>query len=69
MELFESRYSKMVEDLKAKYYEQEYDKMEPNDAVFEMLKKHHEEEVGNSDAGKRHRFGKMKKFLTTKSRP
>jgi len=43
VELFESQYSKMVEELKEKYYEQKYENMEPNEAVFEMLKKHHED--------------------------
>ena len=50
MELFESRYSKMVEDLKEKYYKQEYDNMEANDAVFEMLKKSHKEISADSNS-------------------
>ena len=37
-ELFDLRYSQMVESLKEKYYESKFDPMESNDAVFEMLK-------------------------------
>jgi hypothetical protein len=37
--IFEERYSNMLQDLKEKYYEAKYLKMQPNDAIFEMLKK------------------------------
>jgi len=42
-ELFESRYLKMVSDLKEKYYESSYDKMDHNDMVFDMLEKNYKE--------------------------
>jgi len=48
LELFESRYLKMVSDLKEKYYEPSYDKMEQNDVVFDMLKKNYKEIYINS---------------------
>jgi len=48
LELFESRYSKMVNDLKEKYYEPSYDKMEQNDVVFDMLEKNHKDNYVNS---------------------
>jgi len=37
--IFEERYSKMLKNLKENYYEPKFKNMEPNDAVFEMLKK------------------------------
>jgi len=37
--LFYSRYSEMVSELKEKYYEENYNNMNPNDVVFERLKK------------------------------
>jgi hypothetical protein len=42
-EIFDSRYSQMVEELKEKYYEQKFEKMESNDVVFEMLKLDHKQ--------------------------
>ena len=45
-ELFEKQYSEMVANLKENYYESEYDEMKPNDAIFEMLKKHHKDHLG-----------------------
>jgi len=62
-ELFESRYSKMVEDLKEKYYKQEYGNMGENDAVFEMLKKHHEETSVDSNSNNQPFSQKIKKIL------
>jgi len=48
LELFESRYLKMVSDLKEKYYESSYDKMEQNDVVFDMLEKNYRDIYVNS---------------------
>jgi len=47
LELFESRYLKMVSDLKEKYYESSYANKDPNAVVFDMLKKHHRDHFGN----------------------
>jgi len=40
-QLFESRYSQMVEDLKCKYYVPSYENMAANDVVYDMLEKHY----------------------------
>jgi len=48
LELFESRYLKMVNDLKEKYYEPSYADKDPNAVVFAMLKKHHEEHLNQN---------------------
>jgi len=40
-EMFNQKYSKMVSDLKEKYLEPKFEKMDENDAIFEMLKLHH----------------------------
>lgn len=40
-QLFESRYSQMVEDLKGKYYVPSYENMAANDVVYNMLEKHY----------------------------
>ena len=50
LELFESRYSKMVSDLKEKYDEPSYKKMEQNDVVFDMLEKNYKDKYDNSPA-------------------
>lgn len=36
---FESRFSRMVKELKEKYYKQRFEKMKFNDMIYEMLKK------------------------------
>ncbi|QUC64797.1 sulfotransferase family 2 domain-containing protein [Nitrosopumilus sp. K4] len=41
--IFEEHYSKMVSNLKEKYWKSEYGNMETNEAIFEMLKEHHKE--------------------------
>jgi len=43
--IFEDRYSKMLKELKEKYYKPQFDKMESNDAVFQMLEKDHFEKT------------------------
>jgi len=48
LELFESRYLKMVSDLKEKYDEPSYKKMEQNDVVFDMLEKNYKDKYDNS---------------------
>jgi len=48
LELFESRYSKMVSDLKEKYYEPSYANKNPNAVVFDMLKKHYTEHLNQN---------------------
>jgi len=40
-QLFESRYSQMVEDLKGKYYVPSYEDMATNDVVYDMLEKYY----------------------------
>jgi len=40
-QLFESRYSQMVQDLKEKYYELKYDNMDKNNVVYYMLEKYY----------------------------
>ena len=47
-EIFDIEYTKMVDNLKKNYYESKYDKMDANEAVFEMLKKHHVDHQGNN---------------------
>ncbi|QUC64795.1 sulfotransferase family 2 domain-containing protein [Nitrosopumilus sp. K4] len=49
--IFEEHYSKMVSNLKEKYWKSEYGNMETNEAIFEMLKEHHEDHFGK-DASK-----------------
>jgi len=48
LELFESRYLKMVSDLKEKYYESSYDNKNPTAVVFDMLKKHYREHLNQN---------------------
>jgi len=48
LELFESKYSKMVSDLKEKYYEPSYANKDPNAVVFDMLKKHYTEHLNQN---------------------
>ena len=40
-QIFESRYSQMIQDLREKYYEAKYEKMLENDIVYDMLKKYY----------------------------
>jgi len=47
-ELFDSRYSQMVEYLEENYNEERFSKMSPNEAVFEMLTKHYEKQIEKS---------------------
>jgi len=47
-QLFDSRYSQMVEYLEENYYEQRFSNMHPNDAIFEMLTKHYEKQIEKS---------------------
>jgi hypothetical protein len=44
-EIFDSRYSQMVNTIKEKHYNSKFDSMEANDAVFEMLKLDHSQRV------------------------
>lgn len=47
-ELFDSRYSQMVNYLKENYNEERFSNMSPNEAVFEMLTKHYEKHIEKS---------------------
>jgi len=42
-QLFESRYSQMIQDLREKYYEAKYENMTVNDVVYDMLEKHYDD--------------------------
>jgi len=41
-ELFENRYSKMVNDLKEKYYENGFEKLSEEETMYKMLEKHYQ---------------------------
>ena len=45
-QLFDSRYSQMVDYLMKNYFEPRFSQMSSNDAVYEMLKKHHDKQFG-----------------------
>ncbi len=48
LELFEERYSKMVEDLKAKYFEPSFENLPFREIMYKMLEKHFEEKINES---------------------
>jgi len=62
-QLFESRYSQMVNALKSKYYEPRFSVMSPNDVVYEMLKKHHKEHFEEAEQVKQPTLKKLKIFF------
>jgi len=48
VKIFESRFSIMVDNLKAMYYESRFDKMPFNEMMLEMLEKHYEKRYSDS---------------------
>jgi len=48
-QIFEKQYAQMVKELTDKYYEPRFDNMEPNDAVYEMLKKNYDDQITHNE--------------------
>jgi len=52
--MFENRYSRMVNQLKRKYYKPSMSKLPPNELIFKLLQKNYEENYSKSPMKKSH---------------